>query len=40
MNTTLDLRTHSPQLEPDFADTDTLMEGVNARHSRILQRML
>lgn len=40
MNTALDLRTHGPQLEPDFAGTDTLMEGVNAPHSRILERML
>lgn len=40
MNTALDLRTPSPQLEPDFAGTDTLMEGVNAPHSRILERML
>jgi hypothetical protein len=40
MDTALNLRTPSPQLEPDVARPDTLMEGVNTPHSRILERML
>jgi hypothetical protein len=40
MHTALNLRTHSPQFEPHIAGTDTLLEGVNAPHSRILERVL
>lgn len=37
MHTALDLRTHGSQLEPHLAGADTLMEGVNAPQSRVLQ---
>jgi len=40
MHTALNLRTHSPQLEPNLAGTDTLMEGADAPQSRVLKRML
>ena len=30
MHIALDLRTHSPQLEPHLTGADTFMEGVNA----------
>lgn len=40
MHTALDLRTHSPQLESDLAGADVVMEGNDAPHTRVLERVL